>query len=181
MIAHGVERLGAQIQRLEHDVGAVDGMVVATVDEGRERLFAGMTGGAVPAVVAHRCRRRERHVQVCAPGDRSSDLGDFDRMGEAGTEVIVLRRDEDLALAGQPAERTAVLDAIEIALEARAEPIGLLGSLAVSGARGARRKWRERLVLRLLTRRPFVQRKFPNGNGCMGDRLVHMTNGTDEV
>ena len=52
VVAHGVEGLGAQVERGQHDVGAVDGVVVAAGHEGREGVLAGVAGGAVAAVVA---------------------------------------------------------------------------------------------------------------------------------
>ncbi len=57
-------------------------------------------------------------------------------MGEPGAEVVVVGRDEHLALAGEAPEGPAVLDAVEVALEAGAEAVGLLGDGPVAGALG---------------------------------------------
>ena len=90
-------------------------------------------------------------VQTDGPRDPGRDLRDLDRVREPGAEMIVFRGDEHLALAREPAPRTRVLDAIEIALEAQAERIGLLGTGAVPAPTGAGRARRERQVERVLT------------------------------
>ncbi len=136
VVADRVERLGAQVERREHDVGAVHGVVVAALEEGRERLFGCMAGGAVPAVVAGGGRRGEGDVEADRPGDADRHLGDLDRVGEAGAEVVVVGSDEDLALAGEPPEGLRVVDAVEVALEAGAQAIGLLGRRPVARAAG---------------------------------------------
>ena len=59
-------------------------------------------------------------------GDAHRHLGDLHGVGQTGPEMIVVGGDEHLTLAGQPPERTAVLHAVEVTLEARAEPVGLL-------------------------------------------------------
>ncbi len=51
-----------------------------------------------------------------------------------GAQVIVVGRDEHLTLAGEAAERAAVVDPVEVALEARAVRIGRLGPGPVAGA-----------------------------------------------
>ena len=67
-------------------------------------------------------------MRPTARGDPGCDLRHLDRVGEAGAEVIVFGGDVHLALAREPAPRTRVLDAIEVALEAQPERIGLLGA-----------------------------------------------------
>ena len=47
----------------------------------------------------------ERDVEAGRPGDADRDLRDLDRVGEPVAEVIVVGRDEHLALAGEAAER----------------------------------------------------------------------------
>ena len=62
-----------------------------------------------------------------AAGDAGGDLGHLDRVGEPRAQMVVFRRDEHLALAGQPPPRARVLDPVEVALEAQPERVGNLG------------------------------------------------------
>ena len=133
MVADGIERLGAQVQRGENDIGAVDGVVIAALEERRERRFGRMARRPVPAVVAGGRRRGQCDVQPHRAGDAHRNLGDLDGVSQPGAEVIVVGRDEHLALAGEAPERLRMVDAVEVALEARAEPIGLLGLGSVAG------------------------------------------------
>ena len=91
VVAHAVERLDAQVERRERDVGAVDRVVVAAGHVRRERLLRRVAGRAVAAVVRERDRLGERHAQVGGPGDAGGDLRDLDRVGEPGAEVVVFR------------------------------------------------------------------------------------------
>ena len=143
VVAHAVERLDAEVQRRERDVGAVDGVVVAAGHVRRERLLRRVAGRTVPAVVRERDRLGERDAEAGDAGDAGGDLRDLDRVREPGAEVIVFGRDEHLALAREPAPRTRVLDAVEIALEAQPVRIGLLGARAVARADRPRRAGRE--------------------------------------
>ncbi len=70
-------------------------------------------------------------------GDADRDLGDLDRVGEASAEVVVVGSDEDLALACESPEGLRVMDAVEVALEAGAQAVGLLGRRPVAGAPGS--------------------------------------------
>ena len=97
---------------------------------GAERLLGRVARRAVPAVVRERDRLGERNAQPGDAGDAGRDLRDLDRVREPGAEVIVFGGDVHLALAREPAPRTRVLDAIEVALEAQAVGIGLLGRSA---------------------------------------------------
>ena len=56
VVADTVEGLDAQVERLQRDVGAVDGVVVAAGHVRRERLFRRVTRGTVTAVVRERDR-----------------------------------------------------------------------------------------------------------------------------
>jgi hypothetical protein len=101
----------------------------------------------VPAVVRHGGGRRERQVEPGRSGDADGDLRDLDRVGEAGAGVVVVGCEEDLALACQAAERPAVLDAIEVALEAGSERVGSLGARPIAGIDGTCGQRRELLGL----------------------------------
>ena len=134
VVANAVERLDAQVERFERDVGAVDRVVVAAGEIGREGVFGGVPRGAVPAVVGEGDRLDERNAQVGDPGDTGGDLGDLDGVGEAGAQVVVFGGHEHLALARQPPPRTRVLDAVEVALEAQPKRVGFLGPGTGAGA-----------------------------------------------
>ena len=71
----------------------------------REGLLGGVAGRAVAAVMREGNRLGERDAQVRDPGNPHRDLGDLDGMGEAGPEMVILRGDEDLALAREPTPR----------------------------------------------------------------------------
>ena len=101
---------------------------------GVERVLAGVAAGPVAAVVAEGDGLGEGHVEAAGPGDGGGDLRHLERVGEAGA-LMVLGEDEDLCLAGQPAERGGVEDAVAVALEAGAPGVGLLGLRPVAGAR----------------------------------------------
>ena len=136
----------------ERDVGAPHRVVEAAVDVRAERVLAGVTARAVTAVVAERDGLGERHVQPERAGDRRGDLGDLERVGEPGA-LVVVGEDEDLGLAGQPAERAGVQDAVAVALEAGAPRSGA-SSTARLPAPGARwRAWRAWSLLALLALR----------------------------
>ena len=125
-----------RLSGLEHHVGAVDRVVVAALEEGRQGPLGGVAGGAVAAVVAGGGGRGEGHVEADGAGDADRHLADLDGVGEPGAEVVVVGGHEDLALAGQAPEGLGVLDAVEVALEAGAEPVRLLGHGPVAGAHG---------------------------------------------
>src|SRR5262249_38490583 len=67
------------------------------------------------------------------------DLRDLDRVREPGAEVVVLGRDEHLALARQPPPGPRMLHTVEVALEAEPVRVGLLARHPVAGADGTRR------------------------------------------
>ena len=105
VVAHRVECLGAQVERRQHDVGAVDRVVIparhvtATAPPPtRDRPDRGRSRG-------QRGRFGERHVQARGAGDADRDLRDLDGVREAVAEMVVVGRDEHLALAGQATER----------------------------------------------------------------------------
>ncbi len=136
MVTDPVERLAAQVERLQRDVGAPRGMVEPAVEVGRQGVLAGVPARSVPAVVPDGDRLGEWRVESQCLGDRSGHLGDLERVGHAGALVIVGEH-EHLGLAGEPPERRIVQDAIAIALEARPERVGLLGDRSVPGSAGS--------------------------------------------
>ena len=172
VVAHAVERLEAQVERRQRDVGAVDGVVVAGGREvRRERLLGRVAGGPVTAVVRQRDRLGEREAEVGGPGDPDRDLRHLDRVGEAGAEVVVLRGDEDLALAGEPPPRPGVLHPVEVALEAEPVRVGLLALEPVAGTDrpgGAGRERGGQLGLALLAgAQPPADERVGTGVGAL--------------
>ena len=123
---------------------------------GVERVLAGVPAGPVPAVVAEGDGLGQGDVQPAGPRDGRGDLRHLERVGEAGA-LVVLGEDEDLGLAGQPAERGGVQDAVAVALEAGAPGIGLLGRGPVAGVRRPRGARRQQRVLELLALRPAAR------------------------
>ena len=95
--------------------------------------------------------------------------------------MVVVGGHEHLALAGQAAERPAVLDAVEVALEAGAEAVGLLVDGPVAGARRPGGRRREGGVLLGLPRPPLDEGDLADGHGPVRHRLVHASEGTQGV
>src|SRR5262249_30021562 len=76
--------------------------------------------------------------------DARGDLGDLDGVGHAGAQVVVLRRDEHLALPREPPPGPRVLHAVEVALEAETDRVGVLSPCPIARADRARGTGRER-------------------------------------
>lgn len=103
----------------QHHVGAPRTVVVPLGQEGVEGVLAGVPPGAVATVVTQCDRLGQGDVHPDAAGDRGGDLRDLERVGEPGALVIGGVHD-DLRLAGQPAERRRVDDAVAVPFEAGA-------------------------------------------------------------
>ena len=104
VVADGVEGLLAQVEWSEHDVGAVDGVVIPARQIRRQRVLRRVTGGAVTAVVAERGGFGQRDIQPGGPCDAHRNLRDLDGVREAVAQVIVVGRDEHLAFSGEATE-----------------------------------------------------------------------------
>src|SRR5258707_14826149 len=92
-----------------------------------EDCLADVPEGRVPEVVAKADRLGQVLVEPEGPGDGARDLGHLERVGEAGAEVVALRRDEDLRLVLESPEGLGVHDPVAVALQRRAKPTVLLG------------------------------------------------------
>ena len=90
---------GHRAQRLRIVIEAAAGSEAAI-----ERTLAGVAERRVAEVVGERQRLGEVLVEPERARERAGDLGDLQRMGQPGAEVIALVEDEDLGLVGQPAE-----------------------------------------------------------------------------
>ena len=62
-------------------------------------------------------RLHEILVAAQSPRQGAADLGNFQRVGEAGAEVIAFVVDEDLRLVFEASESCGVQDAVAVALE----------------------------------------------------------------
>ena len=117
-----------------------------------ERLLAGVAERRVTDVVPDRDRLGEILVQTQCPGDAARDPCGLQRVREPGAEVVAFGVDEDLRLVAQPAKSLRVDDAVAVALERRAQPAFLLGSLAPARLVRAHGERREPLLLVLANR-----------------------------
>ncbi len=84
---------------------------------GVERVLAGVAERRVAEIVAERDRLGEVVVEAQSPRERAGDLRDFDRVGEAGAEMVALVVDEHLGLVGEAAKGGRMDDAVAVALE----------------------------------------------------------------
>jgi hypothetical protein len=109
--------------------------------------LAGMTERGVAEIVAERDRFGKLLVQPQHLGDRARDLRDLERVGQSRPVMISGRREEDLGLVLQPAERLAVNDAIAVTLKRRAHVVFRLGPQSPLRSRALCRLRRENLQL----------------------------------
>lgn len=133
MIANAVESFSTQVEWGECDVGAPDGVVEATVDVGRQGIFAGMAARSVPAVVAEGDGFGQGDVEAEWTSHRHGDLSDFESMSESSA-LVVVGEDEDLGLASQAPEGGCMQDAVSVAFETGAEGIGFFGDQTGTGS-----------------------------------------------
>ena len=99
-------------------------------------LFAGVAKGRMADVVGKGQRLGQILVQPEGAGESAGDLGDFQCMGQAASEVvrqgIAGQPCEDLRLAGQPSEGAGVQNARAVAGKGSAVGMGRLGVGATS-------------------------------------------------
>ena len=57
-----------------------------------------MAEGGMPQIMAHSDRLRQILVEPQRPGDGPGNLGNLKRVGQAGTVMVPLRRQENLGL-----------------------------------------------------------------------------------
>ena len=99
-------------------------------------------------------RLRQGLVETQSHSHRPSDLGDLQRVSQAGYEVVALGVDEHLGLVLQPTEGLGVDDAVAIPFEGGPVFVGFFGDFsapAVGGSGGGRG---QKLVLESLPLRP---------------------------
>ena len=98
-----------------------------------EGVLSGVTERGVPDVVTQADGLGQGLVQAERNRHRASDLGDLERVGEPGDEMVVAGVDEHLGLASQPPEGVGVDDAVAVPFECGTERVGLLRTLPALG------------------------------------------------
>ena len=134
VVGDAVDRLRAQVERRQRDVGAPGRVVESLGHVGAERVLAGVAARTVAAVVAECDGLGQVDVEAAGPRDGRGDLRHLEGVGQTRA-LVVLGEHEDLRLAGQAAEGGGVQDAVAVALEAGAPGIGLFGLRPLAGAR----------------------------------------------
>src|SRR4030043_401418 len=99
-----VEPLALVLELLD-DAQALVGVVEAEGQELVEGLLAGVAEGRVTEGVAEGDRLGQVFVEPEGLGDRPGDLGDLKAMGQARPVMVAERREEDLCLVLEGAER----------------------------------------------------------------------------
>src|SRR5580704_17068518 len=102
---------------------------------GVERGLAGMAERRVAEVMTERDRLAKVLIEPKGLGQSAGDLRDFDRMGEAGAEMVAFMMDEHLRLMGKAAKGGGMDDAVAVALEGRARRRGCLVMQPPAGGR----------------------------------------------
>ena len=82
-----------------------------------ERILSRVAKAGVAKVMGQRQRLGEVFVEPQGPGQRTGDLADLDRMGQAGAIVIPFMGHEDLGLVGKAAEGRGMDDPVPVPLE----------------------------------------------------------------
>ena len=106
-----------------------EGRVIA----GPQSHLPGMAEGRVPQVVTQGGGFGQILIQAQGPGHGAGDLGDLQRVGQAGAVMIPHRRQEHLGLVHQPPEGLTVDDPVPIPLVLGAQGGGVLGPLSPPG------------------------------------------------
>ncbi len=144
-----VEPAPVSLQHLDHPqrvLVVLEAGAAALAQRRVERLLAGVPEGRVAEVVPEPDRLGQVLVEAERPGNRAGDPTGLQRVGEAGSVVIPLGRDEDLGLVLEPPEGLRVDDAVAVALEGRAQRAIRLRDGTFRGVRTSR-LGREELLL----------------------------------
>lgn len=106
-------------------------------------LLTGVREGGVADVVGKGEGFGQVFIEAEGRGDGAGDLGDFDGVGEAITEVVGVAFAEDLGFVFQAAEGVGVDDAVAITLEFVAVRVLRFGEAAAPRSRGRETEPRE--------------------------------------
>ena len=125
---------------LEHvdDAQALFVVIESAGHQAVDDPLAGMAERRMTEVVTEGDRFGQLFVQPQHLGDGARDLRHLEGVREPGPVMIAGRREEDLRLVLQPAERLAVNDAIAIALKRRPH---LVLDFRAAAVRASRRSW----------------------------------------
>ena len=119
---------------------------------GRELVecpLSGVAEGGVAKVVGEADGLGQVLIEPQRPGDGAGDLGDFQRVGQAGAVEVALRREEDLRFLLEPPERLAVEHPVAVPLEHRADGVLFLRPLPAPACIAERRPRGQRQPLDL--------------------------------
>ena len=136
-------------------------------EEPAEQLLPDVPERGMPDVVAHGHGLDEIFIQAERTCHRAADLRDLERVRQTRAVVVADRREEDLGLVLQPAERLAVDDAIAVERERGTGRRRILGRIAMR-IRGAGRVIGEIGLLELLGVLADAQRGDGAGPGKFG-------------
>lgn len=128
MLRQAFQNLPAQVQPFVIGIGTLQahqhpqrvGVMVETAVPGhgiRQGILARMAEGRVTDIMREAERLGQILVKAKGPGDYAADLRHLETMGQAGTVMIPIRRDEDLCLPAQPAESDGMDDAVAVTLK----------------------------------------------------------------
>lgn len=106
-----------------------------------QRPFSGVAEGGVAKVVGEADGLGQVLIEPQRPGDGAGDLGDFQRVGQAGAVEVALRREENLRFLLEPSERLAVEHPVAVPLEHRADGVLFLRPLPAPALIAERRPW----------------------------------------
>ena len=116
MLDEPSERRVRQVEAVEVGVAALElgdnsqrvGIVVEAAVGGHagvEGVLAGVAKRSMAKIVTKRDRLGQIVVEAKSASKRAGNLGDLDRVGEPGPEMVALVMDEDLRLVGETPER----------------------------------------------------------------------------
>ena len=114
-----------------------------------QRPLSGVAEGGVAKVVGEADGLGQVLIEPQRPGDGAGDLGDFQRVGQAGAVEVALRREEDLRFLLEPPERLAVEHPVTVPLEHRADGVLFLRPLPAPACIAERRPRGQRQPLYL--------------------------------
>ena len=129
-----VEPAPVALQHLDHPqrvLVVLEARAAALAQSRVECLLARMPEGRMAEVVPQPDRLGQVLVEPEGAGDGAGDPAGLQRVGQPGSVVVALRRDEDLGLVLEPPEGLRVDDPVAVALERRADgTVGLLNGTA---------------------------------------------------
>ena len=164
LVATNKEKMAIKVPSPKTQIKSLSGgnqqkaIIAREIDKDPKLLVAvqptrGLDVGAIEyihrQIVAERDGLGQVLVEPQRPGDGAGDLGDFQRVGQAGAVEVALRREEDLRFLLEPPERLAVEHPVAVPLEHRADGVLFLRSLPAPACIAERRPRGQRQPLDL--------------------------------